>query len=359
MHSLIKQKKILVAHSNTGLHVRQYHARRESITNAMGYNVSTLAMADFFPYVTFPQLDRLWRRRNKGLMEFYEMLGKKIDQCDIFLHMNGALIHPDFLSQFKKLKVYHCADDPDASAIISRPVANFYDIQAISNPACIEMYKEWGCKSVFFWPLGSPRYVDFQGPDQSTEMGNNEQTLHAHPNIFYVGSKYGTAKFRFVSRIPLSKCISPLWMKKGFFTAVEREFPSFKGYGEGWASGLISNSEIDALYKNGGIGLNIHNSLGPINERLYDLAAFGICQICDNKDRLSNVFEEGSEIIGFSNERECFEVLDYYIKHPVEARLIGAAAQKRYLKDYTIEAIWLKLVVELEAWFRGDVDRLV
>ena len=104
--------------------------------------MNTFGMRDLYPYTIFPRLDRAWRRRDTALMEFYEVLGEKIDQCDVFIHYNGALIHPEFLSQFNQLKIYHCADDPDSSEVLSKPVAKAYDICAISNPACIEMYKQ-------------------------------------------------------------------------------------------------------------------------------------------------------------------------------------------------------------------------
>src|SRR2546423_1345970 len=85
------------------------------------------------PNAIFPLLDRYWRRRDAALMSFYDLLGKAIDSCDVFIHYNGALVHPEFLEQFNKLTIYHCADDPDASDVLSRPVAPHYDICAISN----------------------------------------------------------------------------------------------------------------------------------------------------------------------------------------------------------------------------------
>lgn len=83
----------------------------------------------------------------------------------------------------------------------------------------------------------------------------------------------------------------------------------------------------------------MHNSLGPINGRLYDLAAFSVCQICDNKKNLFHVFEEGREIVGFDTEKECFEKISYYLAHKNEAIEIAKAGHERYLRDYTTENI--------------------
>ncbi|QWD00754.1 glycosyltransferase family 1 protein [Polynucleobacter paneuropaeus] len=357
MYKKTKNKKILIAHSNTGAHVRNYHNRRELAAKEMGFKLETLSMADFFPYMTFPKLDRLWKMRDKQLMNFYELLGNSIDNSDIFIHLNGSGIHPDFLSQFRQLKIYHCADDPEASELISKPVASAYDIHAISNPACLQMYRDLGCHDVFFWPLGSPRYIE---SNNSSQIVTSSYTIGRENNatapVVYVGSKYGTARFRYISKVPFSRYFNFLWMKKRFFLDIEERFASFSGYGEGWKNGLISDDEIERLYQNCKIGINVHNSLGPINERLYDLAAFGVCQICDNKERLDHVFKEGVEIIGFSTEKECFDLIEFYLHHPNEAKKIGAAARARFLKDYTIEALWLSLVSKIEAWLENDAS---
>jgi hypothetical protein len=350
MYPKIQQKKILIAHSNTGVHVRNYHIRREQVATNMGFRVTTLPMADYSPYMTFPKLDRLWKKRDRRLMDFYDFLGNSIDKSDIFIHMNGSGVHPEFLNQFRQLKIYHCADDPDASELISKPVAHAYDIHAISNPACLEMYRKWGCRNVFFWPLGSPRYNELSGSDENINCereGRNR--VGPTPPLIYIGSKYGTARFRHVSKIPLTKNINSLWMKKQFFQDLEKRFPCFAGYGDGWKNGFIADNEIERLYRNCQIGINVHNSLGPINERLYDLAAFGVCQICDNKERLDYVFKEGTEIIGFSSESECFDLIEYYLHHPDEAAIIGAAARTRFLKEYTVDALWMDLVSKIDA----------
>jgi spore maturation protein CgeB len=268
-------------------------------------------------------------------MRLYDTLGEKIMDSDVFIHYNGALIHPEFLAQFKQLKIYHCADDPDASKVISQPVAHGYDIHAISNPACIPMYQSWGCKRVFFWPIGAYHYVDGLPDHVELSSGRNRDI----PLVF-VGSKYGTTRFRFVGRIPILNQMSWPYHKKSFFADIEHNFPFIHGYGSGWRMGRIVDANIPDLYSRARIGLNVHNSLGPINGRMYDLAAFGVCQICDNKKHLHHVFEDGKEIIGFDTTAECIEHVRYYLAHPEEARAISQAGRQRYLRDYTMEAIW-------------------
>jgi glycosyltransferase involved in cell wall biosynthesis len=333
----LKSQKILLAHSNVGETALRWHDRRHQAALRLGYDVSMFRMADYHAHTIFPKLDRLWRKRDPALMRLYDALGTAIDACDVFIHYNGALVHPEFLQQFSKLTIYHCADDPDASAVISRPVASHYDICAISNPACIEMYKSWGCPNTCFWPLGSFSYDD-DGIGAGILLPYSERDV---PLVF-IGSKLGVPSLRI-----LGKYLG-LYRKKSLMVRLERSFPELVAYGGGWPRGRIEDAEIPRLYQQSRIGFNLHNTLGPINGRLYDLAAFGVCQICDNKATLSLVFDEGSEIVGFESIDDCVELIRYYLAHPIEAERIGRAARARFLRDYSTTAIWKKFFADVE-----------
>ena len=297
-----QEKRILLAHSNNGSNMLHWHGSRQTSAIQLGYKLSTFCMTDYYPYTIFPYLDRKWRKHDPKLMKLYDVLGEKIENCDVFIHFNGALIHPEFLKQFNKLKIYHCADDPDASKVISMPVAKYYDICAISNPACIEMYKAWGCKNVFFWPLGA-----FHHDDQIASNYDNRINDTRDIPLVFIGSKFGATSIRIIGKY------LGLYKKKQFFNKIEKEFPELVAYGSGWVKGLISDELVPDIFLRSQIGINIHNSLGPINGRLYDLAAFGVCQICDNKRNLNLVFDEGREIIGFETHKECIDLIRYYL----------------------------------------------
>ena len=324
-----KAKKILLAHSNHGEGMDAWHERRRDSVAKMGYDLTLFKMSDFYPYTIFPYLDKKWKKRDPTLMKFYENLGESIDECDIFIHYNGALIHPEFLEQFRKIKVYHCADDPDASSQLSEPVARYYDVCAISNPSCVNMYREWGCKNVFFWPLGA-----FHFNDRLNSTNILREDYERNIPLIFIGSKTGVTNIRFIGKY------LNLYRKQGFMKKLEVAFPQLLAYGSGWARGRVADEMVPDLYRHSLVGINVHNSLGPVNGRLYDLAAFGVCQICDNKKNLNSVFVEGKEIIGFETEKECFELIRYFLEHPEMAMEIGKAAQQRFLKDYTMSAIW-------------------
>lgn len=328
--------KILLAHSNHGAIFRQWHERRRRAAVALGYDLSLFNLAERHPYRIFPQLDRLWRKRDPELMKLYDELGASIDACDVFIHYNGALIHPRFLEQFRKLTIYHCADDPDASEVLSRPVAPHYDICAISNPACIAMYESWGCRDTFFWPLGSFSYEDDDSAPPPPESADRDVPL------VFIGSKLGVTNVRFIGKY------LGLYQKTRFMNKIERAFPELVAYGAGWSRGRVADDQVAALYRRSRVGFNVHNTLGPVNGRLYDLAAFGVCQICDNKPTLSLVFEEGSEIVGFQTARECIASIRHFLAHHEEAARIGNAARARFQRDYTTTAIWKKFFDQVE-----------
>lgn len=335
----LKHRRILLAHSNTGIHMRDWHQRREQVARSLGYQLDTFCMTDLHPYINFPVLDRLWRRRDPALMRLYEALGQRIADVDVFIHYNGALIHPEFIAQFRQLKVYHCADDPDASAVISRPVAPAYDICAISNPSCLDDYRAWGCANVFFWPLGAFHFDDAApAPDVERDV----------PLVF-IGSKTGTTSSRLRKHIPLLRRMPLIYPKMRLLLSVEDAFPELIAHGGGWNRGWISDEGVVDLYRSARVAFNIHNGLGPINGRLYDLAAFGVCQVCDNKPNLHHVFEEGHEIVGFDTQAECIELIRYYLNNPKEARVIAEAGRRRYMRDYTTTQIWLRFFGDLEA----------
>jgi hypothetical protein len=98
-------KRILLANSNHGKQLLNWHVRGEHFARALGLEIETFSMLKLHPYTIFPYLDRKLEKRDPTLMQFYEILGEKIASCDMFTHYNGALIHPELMHQFKQLKI--------------------------------------------------------------------------------------------------------------------------------------------------------------------------------------------------------------------------------------------------------------
>lgn len=127
-------------------------------------------------------------------------------------------------------------------------------------------------------------------------------------------------------------------------------FPQGAYYGEGWPKGFLPEAERVPILQRSRIGINIHNSTGPINFRTYYLPANGVMQICDNKSHLRCLFELNKEVIGFDNIDEAVELCRYYLTHDEERRQIAAAGWERALRDYNEVAcfrLMLRYVEEL------------
>ncbi|ETR65868.1 MAG: hypothetical protein OMM_13594 [Candidatus Magnetoglobus multicellularis str. Araruama] len=53
------------------------------------------------------------------------------------------------------------------------------------------------------------------------------------------------------------------------------------------------------------------------------------------KDNLNELFEVGKEVVAYRSPEECVDLIDYYMKHTMEARRIAEAGQRRTLRDHS------------------------
>lgn len=122
-------------------------------------------------------------------------------------------------------------------------------------------------------------------------------------------------------------------------------------YGPGWqhavdprvralvAGGSARGQAKLSIYSAATISLNLHhpmNDIAGVNNRTFELAAAGACQLVDAKDDVTAVFKPGHEILTFGDVRELRHHLDDWLKRPADARAIGANAQRRALAEHTV-----------------------
>ena len=279
--------RVIYIHTNNDLSSEIMHRERVKIAKNIGMDIEELRINDYFSVDDLIyKLDYLYSSRDPKLFKFYDFLENKFNKNDVLIHFGGAGLHKEFLKRFNLLKIFHFADDPDSTNKISKKVANYYDIQAISNPSFIHNYLNFGCKNVFFWPLGTCIYRD----DNLNFENNFLPFQKRNSKLLFIGDSFGVPKYRGVHRIKkflevvkVNNDLSFLYKKKGFFKKMQSKKLKINGYGNGWNNGFCSTEKAIKLYGSSMFGLNIHNSTGPINFRLYDLAAFGVCQFCDCK----------------------------------------------------------------------------
>jgi spore maturation protein CgeB len=122
-------------------------------------------------------------------------------------------------------------------------------------------------------------------------------------------------------------------------------------WGPGWAE--VTDPRVRALvagpavwgrdklvvFSGARVSLNPHhpmNDIVGVNNRTFELAAAGACQLVDAKDELPALFKPGEEIITYRDHRELRAQLDYWLSHPEEARTVGAQARRRALAEHTL-----------------------
>jgi hypothetical protein len=272
------------------------------------------------PLFTWPELDQLWRAGDRQLLGMYEELARRLESYDVFVNFNGINVHPEFVSQLATFNVYGCFDDPEASENLSRPVAAAYDLAMVGNIAALEAYRSWGVRNVRHWPLG------FRVDDYDPRL-TREQILNGERGVDLALTCERETAYR---RERLDK-----------FAAA---FPQGAYFGKGWPNGFLPEEQRVPLYQRTRLGVNIHNSTGPINFRTYILPANGVMQICDNKSHLSQIYELEKEAVGFDTIEEAIDLCHYYLAHDGERRSIAAAGWERAMRDYNEVAVFQRMM---------------
>jgi len=292
------------------------------------YNIESFPIPCPQGWLSFQQLES--KNKEKSIQTIYEELIDKCKDIDVLISSGGAMLHPDIISKINTYNVYICADDPESSAILSEPVAPYFDFCFTTNIACIDMYKSWGCNNVswLFHALRPGEYDEKMNED--TIASKNIDISMFCENIYKISDR--------------SSKIEKLL--KNFPQAIIR--------GKGWPGGFVSKHEMFSIYQKSKIGWNIHNSIGPTNTRLYTLPGFGILQICDNKNNLNDIFTVDKEIIGFDSIKECADKTKYYLSRKNERIEIAINGWKRVNKDYTEIKQWEKILSSIEDDYKNN-----
>jgi hypothetical protein len=287
------------------------------------------------PNLLWPELDARWRRGDRELLSMYERLTRRLEDYDVFVNFNGINLHPDFVPQLPTFNVYGCFDDPESSEVLSRPVAAAYDLAMVGNVAEVETYRSWGVREARFWPLG------FRADDYDPAL-TREQILSGARDV----------------DVALT-CERVTEWRRERVDEFAAAFPNGAYYGKGWPNGFLPEEQRVPLYQRTKIGINIHNSTGPINFRTYILPANGVMQVCDNKSHLGQIFALGEEAAGFDTIEEAIDLCRYYLAHEEERRRVAAAGWERALRDYNEVAVFrlmMGYVEQLRAPARESVS---
>jgi hypothetical protein len=276
---------------------------------------------------TFPDLDRLWRQRDRNLLSHYDSIIDACADADVLFSI-GAGIHPGLLDYLSTFNCYYFCDDPEDSPWQSANVATSFDAAFYGNIASVFQYESWGCLRHAWLPiLLLPRDIPLEFDREIAQCADRKN------GVVFVGGLDDYSSYR---RQRLEK--------------FSNAFPDGLFRGRGWPKGGLSDSELKKFYFESRIGFNIHRTTGPINRRMFQLPAHGVMQICDNKTGLGQIFDLGKEVIGFDTIDEAIELTTYYLENDTERATIAKAGYVRFWKDYHAEAIWTRLRDQLLEW---------
>jgi len=272
------------------------------------------------------KLDYAWNASDPALLRFYEELAKTCENYDVLINFGAINLHPGFLEQLSIIKVLLFRDDPESTEYFSKPVALYHDLCAVGNIAEVDAYKSWGHKHAFWLPNG------FWNDDHDPNASYND--------IF--------SSIRDVDVTILCERLTQY--RKKNLDKYTKAFPHGEYYGKGWPKGFLPESERIPLLKRTKIGINIHNSTGPINFRTFYLPANGVLQICDNKSHLGKIFQLDKEVIGYENIEEAIEKTRYYLDHESARLEIAQAGYQRTMKEYNEIECFRKIDVAVRSF---------
>jgi len=325
----MRKLKYLLAHIGWSERAIEWHKALAEEYKKAGYHVDThcLISDNPAPRYSYQKLDALWQKRNKDVVKIYEQLKEVATGYDVLINFNGANIHPEWLKDLNTFNVYVCFDDPESSHILSEHTAKYFDFSFTGNAACIQLYQSWGIKNCDFLPLGChPWEYDHQ---MSVDRIINKERSN---DLVFLGER-----------------TSP-W-RQNRLDKVQKAFPEAILRGKGWQKGFLPDDKKIPTLVDTKIGLNIHNSVGPVNLRTYSLPANGVMQVADNKHRLGSLFKLNEEVVGYDTIEEGIELINYYIAHDNKRKELAAAGYEKVMRSFTPDKQWQHLVNTVEPHF--------
>jgi spore maturation protein CgeB len=244
---------------------------------------------------------------------------------DVVLVMKGGPVTPGLIRRVK-------------ARLDTRFVNYFFDNPLLMIPfECIEAY-DWfftkdryalraletiGLRNVHYLPLYC--VPELHHPVELTA----EERLRFTASISLVGSCYPYRE-RFLKE--LAPYPVRVW-GYGWDRAETAEVRAMHAGGPVWGRAKL------AVYSGSTLSLNHHhpmNDIVGVNNRTFELAAAGACQVVDWKEDLAQLFTPGEEAVVYRDLGELRHQLEYYLAHPEEARDIGERARKRALAEHTL-----------------------
>jgi spore maturation protein CgeB len=251
---------------------------------------------------------------------FYKILGEQIKYYHPDVILNQAI--DGISSGFMKKMKPHCKllVGQIASPLPKNDDLRIYDLILSSLPNFVEYFNSIGINSELNRLAFEPKVLE--------KIKQNEKNIP----ISFVGS----LSLDHLNRIKLLEylCTStPIKIWGNGIENIPSTSPIHKSYiGSAWGIQMYQILHDSKVTINNHIGIadNYAN-----NMRLFEATGSGTLLITDWKKNLCDMFEPGKEIVVYRNDKECVELIDYYLIHDEERCEIAHAGQTRALKEHT------------------------
>jgi spore maturation protein CgeB len=299
---------------------------------------------------TFPYRRRNVLYKNRGTKELYQrwLLGRleRLSGAwrpNVLLVYKGGPILPDFLIRMRRqLDIRGVNVFPDNPLwMMPFQAIEAYDLFFTKERYAVRSLQQAGLRNLHYLPSHC-----VPGQSYPVTLTAEEQRRFGAP-VSFVGSRYPYRE-RFVRELagyPLR-----LW---GAGWTRTRD-PEVRRLVAGPA--VFGRAKL-CVYSGSTLCLNHHHPMNDIlgvNNRTFELAAAGACQVVDLKEDLATLFKPGEEVVAYRDLGELRRQLDYHLAHPDEARAIGANARSRALAEHTVRhRVQEMLAVMEQRWGRG------
>ncbi len=275
----------------------------------------------------WPRLLKKFSSR-KNLIRFMDnKIIKTIERTkpDLFLAIYGVNHSIELINKIKKRGIPTACwwlNDPFQFERSTERAAHF-DFYFTNSGGSLRDYRTRGITNVHYLPVGiypqvhrkipglKKRYsVSFSGD----WCGPRERILETVAEDFDLAI-FGPWKKKLIKSSPLRKRLK----SNGFFTTEEMV-------------GIFNRSEIV---------LNVHNWFGRfdygVNPRLFEACGSGAFQVCDWKEEIADLYEDGKEIVLYKTLEELKEKLAWYLPRESLRIKIAESALRRTLACHTYE----------------------
>ncbi|MFM5662156.1 glycosyltransferase [Aeromonas veronii] len=185
----------------------------------------------------------------------------------------------------------------------------YLDFTMVTAPEIVHWHKCHGVHSVYF-PLASDPDIFF--PVNQVKKYD----------VGFVGANYG--------------------VRSDLINALQKSGLIVKAYGNGWPSGRLPLEKTNQFYNECRIVLGVSTILGAKNFcsmklRDFDVPMSGNVYLTLKTEELSNIFDEGDEILFYKNKHDLVTVANMLAKNDNKIMKIGAMAREKAFKMHAYD----------------------